>query len=62
MFLTGGYQLIARSVDERRGGDGRIRVLEKAQDELGRKSTDADQFHLPRSKAVRRRKKIGEFE
>jgi len=52
MSLTGGYQLIARSVDERLGGDGKIGVLEKAQ----------DQFHLPRSRAVRRRKKIGKFE
>jgi len=34
----------------------RIGVFEKKKDELGRKPTGDGQFHLPRYKAVRRRK------
>jgi len=51
-------RVIASSVDERLGGEGRRGVLEKAQDELGRKPTGEGQFHLPRSRAFRRRRKL----
>jgi len=53
--------VIASSVDERLGGDGKIGVLEKAQYKLGRKPTGEGQFHLPRSKALRRRKIVINF-
>jgi len=46
-------RVIASSVDKRLGGDGRIWVLGKAQDESGRKSTGEGQFHLPRYKPER---------
>jgi len=50
-------RVIASLVDEQLGGDGRKLVLEKAQDEFGRKPTSVSAFHLHRYRAVRRRKK-----
>jgi len=47
--------MIARSVDEQLGGDGKMWVLEKEKDKLGRKSTGKCQFHLPIKKPVKRK-------